>query len=1275
MSNRPLDLDLPHGETATTDLSLAADVRVDPDTALWLLEDLIAFPFLRGDRTLDWPRARALATHVAARARGWYLDLEIGHPPDRATVQGSFFDAQNAHLLRMKCKGCVDPVCAHKLALGLALAARDPSWRKRLLEPAWARYLAPLTAAAPAAAAPAADERPAGWIRVVLHATPDGESEIAGGRVSVMLVPLSRRSGEPLKPRRAPRSIDAVESKIRGLSEGDRGFLRLLEQHRLLDHIGTYRYSDSTRVNDELARIERDIFAAFAAVTEVFFDEQPLTVDPRPWCTALRVTDDRHGGLALRWTERPQAIFPVGDGWIIDDANHLRPLDPRLSLDALALLERPSPRARRRHRHPSSTARARHRPPRRESTPAASPPGRHPHPRLVLRDDGGTLPPRSGTAYSPTEIDRAGPPSSAPPFTGRRVLIRRDRAAEEAHARALAALLPDKPLRGEVAYDFLLDALPRLEGWEITAVQPRPPQAPPRRHPRRRAPPQERPRLVRPRRPLRRRRADRHPRRRPPHLARRPPLRRAPRRQRRPPPRSLARPPRRDPHRARRDPRPQEAARRPRRPRRRRAPRRDPRSATATLDRWRALAARIRTFDGVPDRPLPPGLRATLRDYQHRGYRWIAALGDLGLGGVLADDMGLGKTLQTLTALLDLHRPTGARGGAKPAPSLVVAPTSVVHNWIAEAARFTPALTVHLHHGPRRGDPPQDVDLVVTSYALLRVDQERLAGPWRMVVLDEAQHIKNPASRIAQAARALEAERRLALTGTPLENHLIELWSIFEYLMPGFFGSRRAYADRYVRPVQRETDPEARARALDHLRRRIRPFVLRRLKREVAAELPPRQEQILYCDLGPTERRLYEAVKHTYRDTVLGQVDAQGLGQSTIQILEALTRLRQAACDARLLPFPEAQIVEHSAKRTLLRQTLQSVIDEGHRALVFSQWPSLLKRVVTDLETLGVDHLYLDGSTTERGNLQARWNDPSGPPVFLISLKAGGTGLNLIGADLVIHLDPWWNPQVEAQATDRAHRIGQTKPVMVYKLVARGTVEEKILELQDRKRSLFEAAVDGDRVAVDALTRADLEAVLAADDAALYAADEVGEVVSDDRDDSVDGIGEDGSDDDEPAPAAALAEPAPVKASKASGKASKGSDKASKASGKAPKASGKAPDLKAPDAKTPADAPKAPADASMAPAAAPEPPAEASPPSRAQAPTAAPTTTPAPAGPALPDAILQALIDAGEISNADVRDRLGVSSAQATRLLNEWLAAGLIRRRGKRYNTRYHLPG
>ncbi len=490
-----------------------------------------------------------------------------------------------------------------------------------------------------------------------------------------------------------------------------------------------------------------------------------------------------------------------------------------------------------------------------------------------------------------------------------------------------------------------------------------------------------------------------------------------------------------------------------------------------SLQRWRAIGERIRAFTRVPEWPLPAGVNATLRDYQLRGFHWLIWLRDLDLGGVLADDMGLGKTLQALALLLDTHAEPGG------SPSLVVAPTSVVHNWIAEAARFTPELRVHLHHGGARAKSfPADADVIVTSYALLRQDEALFRETrFRYAILDEAQAIKNPTSLVTQACHALQSDYRLAVTGTPLENNLVELWSLFQFLMPGFFGGRTAFNSRFTTPIQKRRDDEAMAA----LRARIRPFVLRRRKDEVAKELPPRTEQILYCELDPTQRRLYESVKDTYRDQVLNKVDQQGLGRATIQVLEALTRLRQCCCDPRLLPFEEARAVTTSAKRTLLIDTLDEIVAEGHRTLIFSQWPSLLRLVEADLVEGHIPYLYLDGSTVDRKSLVTRWNAPDGPPVFLISLKAGGTGLNLTGADHVIHLDPWWNPAVEAQATDRAHRIGQTKPVMVYKLVARDTVEEKILELQARKRALFDATVDADAMLVDTLTRDDLATVFA----------------------------------------------------------------------------------------------------------------------------------------------------------------------------------------------------
>ena len=492
--------------------------------------------------------------------------------------------------------------------------------------------------------------------------------------------------------------------------------------------------------------------------------------------------------------------------------------------------------------------------------------------------------------------------------------------------------------------------------------------------------------------------------------------------------------------------------------------------------RWRAAVDRIANVGQVAHRDTPEGLLGDLRDYQHSGFRWICYLRDGGLGGVLADDMGLGKTIQAIAALLDTHR--GHRSDGP--PSLVVAPTSVVYNWQLELERFAPSLKVLVHHGPDRGGSDFDAyDVVVTTYALLRIDSPRfIERTWRYAILDEAQQIKNPASQLAQTARALTATHRLALTGTPLENHLLELWSLFEFLMPGFFGSRNAFRKRYVVPIQSERDPTAMAA----LRRRLKPFVLRRLKSEVARELPPRQEQTLYCELGEGQRRLYSQVKATYRASVMNRVSERGVGGATLTVLEALTRLRQACCDPALLPWPEAQKVDESAKTELLLSTLRDIIEAGHRTLVFSQWPSLLRRIAPHLDEAGWAYLYLDGRTTERQALVDAWNRSDGPPVFLISLKAGGAGLNLTGADHVIHVDPWWNPAVEDQATDRAHRIGQTKPVMAYRLVARDTVEEKVLELQARKRALFEATLDADRTVVDQLTRADLEAVFAGEE-------------------------------------------------------------------------------------------------------------------------------------------------------------------------------------------------
>jgi len=458
----------------------------------------------------------------------------------------------------------------------------------------------------------------------------------------------------------------------------------------------------------------------------------------------------------------------------------------------------------------------------------------------------------------------------------------------------------------------------------------------------------------------------------------------------------------------------------------------------------------------LPDPVLPDDLRGELRPYQRAGVAWLGLLREAGLGALLADDMGLGKTLQALCAV---------RGR-----TLVVAPTSVLHNWIEEAARFRPGLCAALYHGPRRALDP-DADLTVTSYALLRMDAEALtAVPWDAVVLDEGQNIKNPDSQVARAAYALPGGFRMALTGTPVENRLEELWSQMHFLNPGLLGSRRDFEERYARPVAAGA-PEAVAR----LRQRIRPFVLRRRKEDVAPELPPRTDVVLRCELSDEERAVYDAVRATTLPEVVRRLEAGG---SVVEALEALLRLRQAACHPSLVPGSGADPAAPSAKLALLLEELDTALAEGHKALVFSQWTGLLDRVEPHLRKADMPFVRLDGATRDRAGVVARFQDPGGPPVMLVSLRAGGTGLNLTAADCVLLLDPWWNPAVEDQAADRAHRIGQERPVMVYRLVAEGTVEERILALQARKRGLAEAAL-GDAEAAGALTRDDLLDLLA----------------------------------------------------------------------------------------------------------------------------------------------------------------------------------------------------
>ncbi len=466
-----------------------------------------------------------------------------------------------------------------------------------------------------------------------------------------------------------------------------------------------------------------------------------------------------------------------------------------------------------------------------------------------------------------------------------------------------------------------------------------------------------------------------------------------------------------------------------------------------------ALRTLVDDFAGISAAPMPNDMQATLRSYQHSGVNWLVFIRQAGLGGMLADDMGLGKTLQALCAV---------RGR-----TLVVAPTSVLSHWGEEIRRFRPGLRQSLYHGPqRRLDAEADVTL--TTYAILRLDSDRLAQQsWDTVVLDEAQNIKNPDSQVAQAAFELRAAFRLALSGTPVENRLDELWSQFHFLNRGLLGGRQDFQDRYAQPIA-----SGQPQAAERLRERIRPFILRRSKGEVAPELPPRTERVLHCEFSDAERIVYDTVRAATLNDAVARLEAGG---NVMAAFEALLRLRQACCHSGLIP---GQNADTSAKVELLLDVLGEAVADRHKALVFSQWTALLDRVEPHLRAADIDFTRLDGQTRRRDEVVRRFQDADGPPVMLISLRAGGTGLNLTAADHVFLLDPWWNPAVEDQAADRAHRIGQNRPVLVHRLVVRDTVEERILALQQHKRALAGVAL-ADAADAAGITRDDLLALLA----------------------------------------------------------------------------------------------------------------------------------------------------------------------------------------------------
>lgn len=476
---------------------------------------------------------------------------------------------------------------------------------------------------------------------------------------------------------------------------------------------------------------------------------------------------------------------------------------------------------------------------------------------------------------------------------------------------------------------------------------------------------------------------------------------------------------------------------------------------------------RLREFSEITPRPLPQGLAGEPRPYQKAGFDWLHFLHDYEFGGCLADDMGLGKTLTALAFLQSLKE-----SGHVKAASLIVLPRSLIFNWEREAARWTPGPTLLNHaHGGRAKDLDEfdNYDLILTTYGVMLRDIEILRRHrFHYVVLDEAQTIKNPVSQTGKAARLLQADHRLTLTGTPVENSTLELWSQFAFLNPGLLGNLEYFRTEFASAIEKHQDETA----ATFLRKMVHPFILRRTKDQVAADLPPRTERIVYTEMESAQRKEYEKKRDYYRAQVLGLIEKEGIDDARMKILEGLLRLRQICCHPRLAdsasPAPSAKFEE-------LLDTLDTLRAEGHKALVFSQFVQMLKIIRQELEERKIPYAYLDGSVKDRqARVDAFQNDPN-LSFFLISLKAGGVGLNLTAADYVIHVDPWWNPAVEMQATDRTHRIGQDKPVFVYKLIARDTVEEKILQLQDRKRALVNQLIATESSFFKSLTCQDVE--------------------------------------------------------------------------------------------------------------------------------------------------------------------------------------------------------
>lgn len=489
---------------------------------------------------------------------------------------------------------------------------------------------------------------------------------------------------------------------------------------------------------------------------------------------------------------------------------------------------------------------------------------------------------------------------------------------------------------------------------------------------------------------------------------------------------------------------------------------------------WKLSLEYVRNFEGIKPVKPPDRLKAELRGYQKEGLAFLEYLWRLGFGGILADDMGLGKTVQTIALLARVY------GKGAENKSLVVVPTSVVQNWQEEFARFCPEMKVGVFSGTgRKWSKMKNCQVVITSYALMRRDREVLAREeFEYVVLDESQYIKNYSTQTAKTARSLRAKHRLCLTGTPVENNLGELYSQFRFLNPAMLGSYEDFREKYWLPIEKKGE----VAALERLRKLVKPFVLRREKDLVARDLPAKTEQTIWLEMGGKQRKLYQAVKTYYQSRVMGLVESRGAKKSQLQILEALLRLRQVCCDPGLVNFDkqrmkalgiEGLLTHESVKKREAAERVGEIVESGHSVLVFSQFVEMLKLLAVEIDKSGIEWMMLTGATKNRGDLVREFQEAEKAKVFLLSLKAAGTGLNLTAADYVIHYDPWWNPAVERQATDRTHRIGQTKPVTVQKLIVKDSIEEKIQELQQRKQALIDDIV-GASSGSKSLSREDL---------------------------------------------------------------------------------------------------------------------------------------------------------------------------------------------------------